>query len=166
MVAAFKIFLFLTVLIKPLMHPVHVSITNMDYDQYSQTISLSFKVHFEDVRLLFYHLNQKDIDLTNDSVYNVNKELVDNYFANHFKLTGDGEINLKLISEGIQVDEDDIWFNYHCSIISEIKILKVSNTLLLDLYFDQKNLLIFKNQNLEKGYHFDYETTEIEINLE
>ena len=57
-----SIFIFLLRL-NSLMHPVHVSITNVDYLQNENKVELSIKVFKDDFQLLFVHLYQLNLVL-------------------------------------------------------------------------------------------------------
>ncbi|MBU8893727.1 MAG: hypothetical protein KOO66_13185 [Bacteroidales bacterium] len=141
------------------MHPVHVSVTNMEYQPEKDNISLSFKIFTDDFQILFSHLYNIKIDFNENGNYSLYQEVIDNYFAEHFKvLFKDKELVLK--NTGIKSNFEATWFFYDCA-VSEIEgNLIVKNTLLLDLYPDQKNLLIFKNGKLEKGYQFNIKNNE------
>ncbi len=147
------------------MHPVHVIIINMDYVQDKNEISLSYKVHKKDFQLLFAHLYQLNIDFEKEGDYNKYKPKIDEYFSKKFKLV-EKENELDLLNKGIKTDEEHVWFFYRISLKEKLKSIKVLNTLLLDLYFDQKNLMIIQCSGTEKGYRFDINKREEIINFE
>lgn len=138
------------------MHPVHVSITNMEYFKEQKNITVSFKVYNDDFRLLFVHLNEKDINLGVDGNHDKYKSLIDGYFKNHFKLQINGKDSLTIFNKGWKLEEDAYWFYYDIPVKTEIKTVTITNTILFDLYYDQKNLLLFKSGNFEKGYQFNF----------
>ncbi len=153
-----SVFIFLMSIFN-LMHPVHVSIINMDYLPEQNKISLSFKVFKDDFQLLFAHLYQVNIDFDNEENYSKYQKKIDEYFSSHFKITEEGGENKIINYIGIKKNQEAIWFHYEASIENELKSLKISNTILLDLYFDQKNLLILKYGKKEKGYQFNLKQT-------
>jgi len=146
-------------------HPVHVSISNLDYLGEQNKMALTIKVFEDDFRLLFFHLNQVELDLKDSSNYNQHKELIIAYFNTNFKLETNASTKLKLEITEWKIQEDALWFSFEIQMKDEIKMLKIKNTLFLDLYFDQKNLVILKTKDKELGYQFDYKTTEKEIRL-
>ena len=140
-------------------HPVHVSVTNMEYFTDKQQIEYSVKVFKDDFQLLFAHLNRKSIDFNSAEDIDQNIELIKAYFDKNLKL----EINNSILKSELlsyNLIEDAVWFKFHAPIKSKILSIKLLNTVLLDLYFDQKNLLIFKAGNFEEGYRFDIKNKE------
>ncbi|MDX9694462.1 MAG: hypothetical protein RBT49_01610 [Bacteroidales bacterium] len=141
-------------------HPIHVSVANIEYSKDLNKLTVSVKLFEDDFRLLFFHLNQVEVDLKIESNFDKYNDLIKSYFQDHFKLiSNNGEIlNLEITSW--KINEDAIWFHFDSKVENEIKSLKISNSLLLDLYFDQKNLVIVKTSKRELGFQFDYKTTE------
>ena len=148
-----------------LMHPVHVSITNIDYEADQHKIEISTKVFKNDFKLLLYHLYELNVDLDSTEILDQNKTTIHEYFLNHFRIkNGNDKCNLEL--KDITTDEEYLWFYYQIDIKNDIKQLEIVNTILLDLYFDQKNMLIFGYHNAEKGYLFNLKQTKYIINLD
>ncbi|MGE0090169.1 MAG: DUF6702 family protein [Bacteroidales bacterium] len=146
-------------------HPVHVSVANIEYSKDLNKINISIKIFEDDFRLLFFHLNQVEVDLRIESNYNKYNNLIKSYFNDHFKLSTNSNDILNLEITSWKINEDAIWFYFDTKVEKDISLLKISNSLLLDLYFDQKNLVIIKTPNHELGYQFDCKTTEEEILL-
>lgn len=135
-------------------HPVHVSVTSMELNKEKSAIEYSVKVFKDDFQLLFYHLNKLSVDFDDTISINKNKSVIDKYFERNIVI----KINQKeIVSQMVDfsVIDDAIWFNFKAQINSEILSIELINTVLLDLYLDQKNLLIFKAEDFEKGYRFD-----------
>jgi len=158
--------IFLFSFLNGFIHPVHVSITNMEYEKEKSKITISFKVFNDDFRLLFIHLNETDIDLQKPENYENYKDLIDEYFKSHFTVTSHEKNKLELVSTNWKLNAESIWFYYEIPLDSEIRSLKITNSILFDLFYDQKNLLIFKANNHEKGYQFEYKKNEVNIDID
>jgi len=141
------------------MHPVHVSISNMDYFPDQNKITLSFKVFKDDFQLLFAHLYEEKIDFNDEKNYINYQSKIDDYYSNHFQIIGNDNGKYLLSNKGIKKDEEAIWFYYEAMVKDEIKTLEIINTIFLDLYFDQKNMLIFNFHDNEKAYLFNLKQT-------
>jgi hypothetical protein len=145
------------------MHPIHVSVTNMEIQAESNTVLLSFKVFTDDFQLLLNQLYNIDLDLSKNGNYNLHKDKVDAYFQNNFKvLVKDKE--LKFTSDSIKTNDEAIWFFYNIVSEDELNTFIIKNSIMLDLYPDQKNLLLFKKGKLESGYRFTFKKKEFTIN--
>ena len=144
------------------MHPVHVSVTNLEFQSESNTISLSFKVFTDDFQMLINQLYDIQVDFSENGNYDLHKEQIDDYFQNHFNIIVKGK-GLNYISDGIKRNDEAVWFFYTIALKKEVKTFTLKNSILLDLYPDQKNLLIWKKGKIEKGYQFTIRKKEYTI---
>ncbi|NOQ25151.1 MAG: hypothetical protein GQ564_07285 [Bacteroidales bacterium] len=138
-----------------MMHPVHVSITNVDYLQDENKVELSIKVFKDDFQLLFVHLYQLNIDFNNIEKDFSSQEKINTYFSNHLKVNIDDKVNKELRYKGVKKNDESIWFLYEIEVSSAPNSIEFINTILLDLYLDQKNMLIFNYNNKEEGFLFN-----------
>jgi hypothetical protein len=144
------------------MHPIHVSVTNMEIQAENNTVSLSFKVFTDDFQLLLNQLYNIDLDLNENGNYTLHKDKIDAYFHDNFKILVKGK-ELKFTSEGIKRNNEAVWFFYNIVPKDDLETFVIRNSLMLDLYPDQKNLLIFKKGKLESGYRFTLKKKEFTI---
>ncbi len=144
------------------MHPIHVSVTNLEFQSEKNTISLSFKVFTDDFQLIINQLYNIQVDLSEKGNYNLHKEKIDSYFQDHFKIIVKGK-ELKYTNEGMKKNDEAVWFYYNIALKKEVKTFTIKNSILLDLYPDQKNLLILKKREIEKGYQFNFKKKEYTI---
>lgn len=149
-----SIFIFLVSFFN-MMHPVHVSITNVDYLQDENKVELSIKVFKDDFQLLFVHLYQLNIDFNNIEKDFSSQEKINTYFSNHLKVNIDDKVNKELRYKGVKKNDESIWFLYEIEVSSAPNSIEFINTILLDLYLDQKNMLIFNYNNKEEGFLFN-----------
>ena len=149
-----------------MMHPVHVSFTNVEYQQKQNEISVSFQVFTDDFELLFYHLYEEVLDLSESDNINQYNEKIDRYFNQHFTIKSEKR-NYHLINNDYKTTEEFTWFYYRIQLNDDIpEKIKIKDTVLFDLFLDQKNLLIFKWGTIEKGHQFDLRNKEISITLQ
>lgn len=144
-------------------HPIHVSITNMDIDEQKKEITLSTKIFKDDFRLLFNHLNQIDIDFEDTVSIKINKDLIESYYNKSLKVFINNKIQELRLTD-FQTKEDAVWLFGKVEINETIHSIKIRNTVLLDLYFDQKNLLILSLNKKDYAYQFNIKETEFKIN--
>ncbi len=63
-------------------------------------------------------------------------------------------------------DEESIWLYYTCRLPSDnIKSFRLTNSLLLQLFDDQTNLVIVTYKGADTGYTFNYDNWKSEITL-
>jgi len=157
------IFLFLF----PAAHPVHVSMTSLDVDAQRHEIRITQKMYTEDFSLLFYHLYEKNIRFTEGKDLTENERaLVASYMDSAFVLEA-GKNRLPLIFAGKEQDGESIWMHYTSTLPGEkIKALTLTNTLLLQLFEDQTNLVIVSLGEKQKGYTFTGNNWKADIQLD
>lgn len=162
MISTIKLFLCLITL----MHPVHVSFTSIEYLKSQNEIIVSFQIFTDDFVLLFVHLYEVNLDLSDQKSYNKFKDKTDQYFNHHFKFKSGNE-SFKLLNNGYKTSEEFTWFYYRIKLSNDLPDeIIVQNTILFDLFFDQKNLLITKFHDNEQGHQFDIRNKEILISLQ
>lgn len=165
MILQLKIFQLLILSSYFMMHPIHVSITNMDYYPDKQEIEFSTKIFIDDFQLLFVNINELNIDFENPDSVTKYQSQINLYIDSNLKL----KINNKECeynANGFEKNNEAIWLYYKLQIKEKIKSIEITNTLLFDLYFDQKNLFIFKAEDLEKAYQFNYKNRNYNIDLD
>lgn len=148
-----------------LMHPVHVSVTNLEIQSENNSISLSFKVFTDDFQSVIDQLYNIKVNLSENENYDLNKEHIDNYLNDNFTIIVNGK-ELIFTNTGIKTNDEAVWFFYKTTINKDFKSFVIRNSLMLDLYPDQKNLLILKYGKIERGYQFNFKKKEITINLD
>ncbi|MDY6801448.1 MAG: DUF6702 family protein [Bacteroidota bacterium] len=148
-----------------MMHPVHVSFTNVEYLKEQNEILVSFQIFTEDFELLLFHLYETELHLNNQESVKKNQEYIDQYFNHHFKLKHD-DLDVKLENKKIKSTDEFTWFYYRIPLKEYLpERVTIQNTILLDMFSDQKNLLIIKVAGTEEGYQFDIRKKEILISL-
>lgn len=145
-------------------HPVHVSVTNIEYMESEKRFEVSFKIFYDDFETIIsdkynvqLHLGTEK-GLENEDIYFLM------YIKERFQLFADGE----LLDPGFKsrrMNDDSIWLYFYFERITPAKKIEVRNSLMMDLFPDQKNLVIFKSKGLEKGYILKSKNDKIDIHL-
>ncbi|MBE0676382.1 MAG: hypothetical protein IH591_17135 [Bacteroidales bacterium] len=146
-----------------LFHPVHVSLLSLDYDREKGGISLFLKVYSDDLendcRLL---TGDPDLQLYDNELL-PSKSVVQKYLDERIVIeAGDEVLRSGLVRVESDGEEVKIFAAYNYN--GTAKSFRIKNTVMKGLYDDQANLMIFKSGNMEEGYKFTPELTEIIIN--
>jgi len=149
------------------LHPVHVSYTSIDITAETGEISLVCKFFTDDLKLLFYHYYDKELpfdpgkDLTTNEV-----DLISRHVLGSFALRAkdDKTVNFSFVRK--EQNEESIWLYYQGKFDQQMPdTITLMNTLLLDVFEDQTNLVILNTGNNEKGFRFNYLNREMKIEL-
>jgi hypothetical protein len=131
-------------------HPLHLSVVNMTLEEDSLKINFSVRLFQEDIITLLGILNHEAMHKNQI----LDSTAVSNYIKNAIRVDVDQQ-KTKAILKHEKSDEVEYWLFY------EIKLNKIPNEItihdkiLLDIFLDQQNLVIFSFKNKEKGLTFD-----------
>jgi len=135
-------------------HPVHVTLTSVDYAPKDGGLKVFIKMYLDDFLL---DAEQDEDNFLKDK--SKSKEIIENYInqkliirANNKTLTGKIS-NLEALD-----DEIKVYMEYRTS--RRPRELLVRNLIMTELYNDQSNFAIIKINNFEEGFKFTSEITE------
>jgi hypothetical protein len=125
------------------------------------------KFFTDDLKLLFYHYYEKELPFDPEKDLTVGEvDLISRHIFGSFALKeGDEEaVNFSFVRK--EQDEGSIWLYFQGKFDREIPdTILLMNTLLLDVFEDQTNLVILTAGSGEKGYRFDYRTQEMRVEI-
>lgn len=157
-----KLFLILSGVFQPDMHPIHVSVCNVDINDTECTVSV--KLFKDDFALALKNNYQTDVDMEKADE-NSNSQFISKYINNCLQIELNKTRLLKLVYTSSEINEDAIWVHFSTGKIENISHIRIRNILMLDLWDDQTNLLIMNLKGKENGYRFNRREVEIEIDV-
>jgi hypothetical protein len=142
-----------------LFHPVHVTLTSIDYIQEMDYFKVFVRMYFDDF-LLDCELNGKEIQ-NNDFLNNNSetKEVLEKYLEDKIII----KVNDKLISGELQemeMADNEISMNLNYKSFKKPKTITVKNLIMTGLYNDQANMIIVKINDFEQGAKLTSDITE------
>lgn len=147
-------------------HPLHMSVTSIEHDFEKDEFIISMKLFKDDFQQVIKQ-NYKTVGSISDCILSTNDSIIIiDYINKHFSIKFD-VINavIFLEIEEITCNNESIWIISRIKVDKNFKSIEITNTLMLDLYDDQKNLVIFKSGKVEKGYEFDKQKSNIDIKI-
>ncbi len=146
-------------------HPVHISIVNIDYNESEQIFQISIKLFTDDFEQIINRNNNVILNIGKANEHKKCNDYINKYIKNHliFKINNKNLTkNAILIKKEVNNKENVTWLYYKIK-YSAGKKVSISNTLLNDLYNDQKNLFIFTFKNTQEAYKFEKNKTNFEF---
>lgn len=131
-----------------LLHPVHVSLTGIDYDSMNQVYSVFVKVWSDDLDADINLWNTASEQTTEDE-----REIYYKYLTDRILIIEDGK-QLKMTLLKSETDGLEHRFNLEASGTGAVKNVTVINRIMTRLYEDQTNMLLFSFNGIEDGYKF------------
>ena len=143
-------------------HPLHLSITNITYE--NGMLNIRIKSFRDDWEVGYFHFHSQPIDFTDPS--NLELPWFSNYLNKSFKIsTGEEKPPLNLETDTVIIEENSMSIEMHASVPSSPNSLYIYNTLLTDIFPDQTNLVIFVYKKKETGIKFDVRKHDAEVIL-
>jgi hypothetical protein len=95
----------------------------------------------------------------------LNSDIISRYINSCLQIELNKSKILKLEYKSSEINEDAIWIYFRIGKIENSTILRIKNSLLVDLWDDQTNLLIINYKGKDNGYRFNRNELQIEIDL-
>jgi len=138
-------------------HPVHLTITNVEYNIKTKKIDISFRIFVDDFEKILNTKNNTILNIGKKNEQKKTNKYINEYIYEHFSLKiNNSEIkSRKILLKKREIKDLTIWLNYSIDYSHEITKVEIFNSLLTDLYKDQKNLLIFTYKNKQTPLQFN-----------
>jgi uncharacterized protein DUF6702 len=152
----FKILFFLILL---LFHPVHVTLTSIDYIQEKDYYKVFVRMYFDDY-LLDNKQNGRDVEEADflDGNYDSRNE-VEQFIREKIVIKENEESLIgKLLN--MELADNEISINMEYQAKNKPKTLRVKSMIMTDLYKDQLNMVIVRVNDFEEGVKLTSDLTE------
>lgn len=142
-----------------ILHPVHVTMTSIDYIPENDSLKVFVKMYFDDFLLdLINSGENRDADFFRFPAPE-SKKVMENYLNSMLLIS----VNKKLLTgkiNDLDIIDNEVKINVEYKTAKKPRIITVSNLIMTRLYKDQSNLLIVKAENFEKGIKLTSDFTE------
>ncbi len=135
-------------------HPLHISFTSLDINGEASVGRLSVKVFSDDFadRIRLDHTNFALIE--NDTLNIKDKAIFLPYLAENLQIRLNGELKAldNWCLDSIKNNFEASWLYFSLDLDKVVKEISVRNSILFDVFNDQKNLLILSRDDEERAY--------------
>lgn len=136
-------------------HPLHVSITEVNHNAGDQTLEISCKLFTDDFEKVLSNNYKTKIDLINPIDRQAMEKLVNDFIHKHLAIKADGK-PVQFSYLGYEKDNDAIYSYFQVEKIPIVKKLEISNHILHELFTDQINLMHITVGGKRKSTKLDY----------
>jgi len=119
-------------------HPFYVSVTQIDFK--NKTLQITLKVFVEDLEETLQSEGQPKLNLGEKNEINNSQKYLLTYLKNHFEIYVNNE-KRKYEYVGKEVEDDAVWIYLEIKEVKEISELGVMNSIIIDKYEGQTNLI-------------------------
>lgn len=121
-------------------HPLHVSVTEIEWDEKDKALEIMMRVFMDDLELAFrQRYANPSLDILNAGDPSLDK-MMDKYLNERFSVAVDGK-KQSLNYLGHERDGEAFVFYIEISRIKKWNHIRIANTVLMDLYDDQSHLV-------------------------
>ena len=123
------------------LHPLHVSICELDYDQERKALEITQRIFLDDLELeLRKETGKEKLDIVDGISSSERDEMVKSYLKKHLKVWLSGK-EAQIDYLGHEMESDAIFCYLEIKKVRKIDLVKVMNDVLLNFYEDQINLI-------------------------
>jgi hypothetical protein len=146
-----------------LFHPVHESMTSIDYMPDKKSFRVIVKMNFDDFVLDSKQKVTGEISKTDNNI-SQHKNVMEKYLKEKLTLTANGRF-LEGKLEDMRIQDLDVISVMKYGSVRNPVMLDVKNQILTDLYSDMTNMLIIKINDFEEGIKLTSEILEKSVKL-
>lgn len=156
--------LFVPFLLSMAAHKYYLSVTDVQYNETSQSLQMITRLFYDDVEDVLQARYDEAIvvDATAD------QELLDRYLTKYLKAKFKVSINSKrqeVVFVGKEYEDDYIVIYSEIENVSSIKTLELENTLLMDVFSEQKNMVHSEILGKKKSFLMELENAKVLLNF-
>jgi hypothetical protein len=148
------------------LHPVHVSLLNVDLDPDTGKIEIVFKLFSDDFERIILHKYNVALEITSKIDPGEKTYAIHKYINESFELSINGTKIDQWEYKGNQINDEAIWLYYKNLWSGKIQEVSIINEVMMDLYEDQTNLVIVSWRDKQNGYHLNNKNREISFMIE
>jgi len=154
----FSILLFFSYKTEINSHPVHISVTNIDYNSKNNEFEIKIKLFVSDLETALNQINKESMNFGNLNENKKSQQFIEKYINNNLSITLYSKTvskkKLKFIKKELTSD-NSIWLYFVTKSKSTPTKATIKLTFLNELYEDQNNLMIFTCKDTQEAIKFD-----------
>lgn len=131
----------LQLLVLWLFHPMHVSVTEVQYNEKNKSLEIISRIFIDDLELAIRSERRDDaLDLMSPGAGMTIDQLVSEYLRNHLAIRIDGKL-AKINYIAHEIDDVAIVCYLEIESIRKMKVIEVTNSVIQETHADQSNLV-------------------------
>ncbi|MFN4007142.1 MAG: DUF6702 family protein [Chitinophagaceae bacterium] len=143
-----------------MLHPLYVSVTDIQYNEQDKVIELSVRIFTDDMEATIKQQHpQQKVDLTHPANPKQADAWLNGYIQQHLQLNSNGKL-LAIKYVGYEVIGESVWVYFETAVMPLPTQLQIKNTLLYDFKKEQINIVHTKIGGAERTTKLTYPTAE------
>lgn len=156
--------LFVPLLVSVTVHKYYLSVTDLEYNEEAQSLQIITRLFYDDVEAVLQTRYDENIvvDATADQT-TLNRYLT-KYVKAKLKFTLNGAAQ-ELLFVGKEYEDDYIVIYTEIEQVSDLKTLTIENTLLMDVFPEQKNMVHTEILGKKKSFLMEVDNANVLLNF-
>lgn len=122
-------------------HPVHVSVTEIEFDQKEKELEVIVRIFLDDLESAIREAKkQSELNLLEPGSSGTTDQLVSEYLLSRFKISLNGKAQ-KIKYLGHEIENEAMLCYVQVQEVKKIETIEVFNSIITELYDDQSNLV-------------------------
>jgi hypothetical protein len=123
------------------LHPIHVSVTEIEFDEKDKALEIMMRVFMDDLELtLRNELRDPELDIMKPKNGKTTDQMASEYLKKHFKVTLDNKLQVANFL-GHEEEGDAFIFYIEVPKVKKFKTIQVQNSIIQETHDDQSNLV-------------------------
>lgn len=141
-------------------HPMHVSVTEIEIDSEEKALKVITHIFMDDIEKNYRMVKgDNELDITADNVKTDFEQFLGDYLSKNLDISVNGN-QIEVVYLGYEEEGDGLWCYMEAEKIKKVKTLEVKNTILLETFEDQTNIVHLEFEKKIKSTKLDSKTTE------
>ena len=129
-------------LILSLIHPFHVSVCDVEFNEDAKSIQLSQRIFLDDLEQTLNEKYKTHLIIDDEFSRAYRDSLIQVYLFESIHLSVDGKENQRIYI-GNEIEDDAMWCYIEYTGVKKFKTLKIKSTVLIETFEDQANIVHF-----------------------
>ncbi len=140
-------------LIEDVEHEFHFSKTLIEYAEEEQSLQVTMHIFIDDLEEALALLGAEKLFICTEKESPDAENFMAQYFTKHFQITVNGEqIAFEFLGKEVAEDLMGAWCYLEFKGVTAIKTLEIKNTILTEVFNDQKNVISIIGPNQQREY--------------
>jgi len=124
-----------------LLHPIHISVTEINYSEKDKAIQITSRIFIDDLELsIRAQRNEPELDLIEPKNGLTTEKLVNEYVAKHISVKLDGKLQ-KLNFLGMEREDPALICYIEIENVKKFKTIEVRNDIIMEIHEDQSSIV-------------------------
>lgn len=135
------------------LHDIHVSNTDLHYKSEQQSLQVTVSIFLDDLELAIKQKHSVDLRLFSENELADSDSLLSLYIHEHLNIKiHDNEVRPEYLGKEISDDLQAGYFYLEFQSLEDFSSISISNSILLEIYDDQRNLVNIKKDRKSKAF--------------